>query len=93
MLVTISRILCLRECSPLCTGIHACCAANKLSPLWRPRDRVRPQLGPVLPLPLAGLADQSRNPSPAFLITWTGSHVAVVAHSPFQGTQLHCYHS
>ena len=76
----------------LCTGIHACCAANKLSPLLRSRERVKPQMGPVLPLPLAGLADQSRNPSLAFLITWTGN-VAVIAHSSFHITWLDCHHS
>ena len=79
--------------SSLWAGIYVCCAADKLSPLLGPHDRVKPQLGPVLPLPLVGLADQSCNPSPAFLITWTGSHVAVVAHSPVCSTQLDCHFS
>ena len=39
----------------LCAGVHVWCAAHQLSPLLGPRDRVNPQLGPVLPLPLAGL--------------------------------------
>ena len=76
--------------SALCAGIHVCCAADQLSPLPGPQDRVKPQLGTVQPLPLAVLADQSRNPSPAFLITWTGSHVA---HSPVHSTQLDCHYS
>ena len=70
-----------------------CCAANQLSLLPGPQDRVKPQSGPVLPLPLKGLADQSCNSSPTFLITWTCSHVAVVAHSPVHSTQLDCHYS
>ena len=85
--------VCLDIFSPLCAGIHVCCAADQLSPLPGPQDRVKPQPGPVLPLPLAGLADQSYNSSPTFLITWTGSHVAVVAHSPVHITQLDCHYS
>ena len=47
----------------LCSRIHVCCAGNQLSLLLGPYYRVKPQLGPVLPLPLA---DQSSNPSLAF---------------------------
>ena len=53
----------------------------------------KPQLRPVLPLLMVGMADQSCNPSPAFLITWIGSHVAVVAHSPVRSTRLDCHYS